>query len=974
MTSLLAASFRVLRPEALLLLIVLYGVVAWIALLGRGTRKGVRTGEAAALVARGVMLLIVVLALSLPRLEFESRFRSVAYVLDVSDSVPKAALDDAKEFVRRSASLRKDDDDAAFVVFAQGAAVEAPMARISATKRDEPIPIDPKNISTRIPTAETDVEGALRLARAGFPTGGARSIVLVTDGNETQGDALAAVRELVADHTGVTVVPIRYARDREVWIAKVVAPSQSAENAPVPVRVIVESTHGPVTARLRCLVDGVEAQTQQVKLDRGRNVFALGVPFATAGFHRIEAIVEPEIDGDPVNNRGAAATFVRGKGRVLLASNAEGSPLAAALADGLGIDVDSVVGGSLPADPGGYVPYDCVVIENVPAWMLTDVQRRVLKSAVEDMGTGLVCIGGPQTYGPGGYGGTDLEAVLPVTSDVKNRRVMPGGALVVALHSCEFPDGNSIGREVTKLAIQALSSDDEMGLVEYSMDGKERWVIPLTRVGTKESHMAQVAKAEPSDAPSLHAILQRAADALALSGASAKHVILVSDGDPQPPSDKLLAYLHDELRATVTTICVDSHTPDGPRSMKHIADATGGTAYELKSSARDRLPQIFIKEAVTVRRSAWSEEPFTPTVRGIHRMLNEVADGGLPLLLGHTVVSIRPEAELVLSGPEDDPVLATWRRGLGQATAWTSDASPRWAQNWVGWAGYGRFWTQVVRGNLRSVEHLGAKASAEIDGGVAHVVLDALREDGSFDNGLRVAGTATAPDGRATEFKLTATGPGRYEGEFPATDVGTWLATLHWADPRDATGKTISMTQAAVCVAYSAEHLAQHSNERLFALLEGAGARILDVEALDRAAAADAKQPDAASIPWTGPVESTEEPVELWPWLAGLAALVLVLDVAVRRVRIDWSKFRRKPSAAAAGAIAARPAAGAARPRPAGSFDPATAPPVDTSSAAPSTGAAPASAPTTPQPPASESPGLLDAKRRAQKKQKWEEN
>lgn len=182
------------------------------------------------------------------------------------------------------------------------------------------------------------------------------------------------------------------------------------------------------------------------------------------------------------------------------------------------------------------------------------------------------------------------------------------------------------------------------------------------------------------------------------------------------------------------------------------------------------------------------------------------------------------------------------------------------------------------------------------------------------------------------------------------------------------------MTQAAVCVAYSAEHLAQHSNERLFALLEGAGARILDVDALDRASAADPKQPDAASMPWTGPVTSPEEPVELWPWLAGLAALFLVLDVAVRRVRIDWSKFRRKRAATAAGATPARPAAGAARPRPAGSFDPATSPPVDTSSAAPTTGAAQPSAPTAPQPPGAGSPGLLDAKRRAQKKQKWEEN
>ena len=69
---------------------------------------------------------------------------------------------------------------------------------------------------------------------------------------------------------------------------------------------------------------------------------------------------------------------------------------------------------------------------------------------------------------------------------------------------------------------------------------------------------------------------------------------------------------------------------------------------------------------------------------------------------------------------------------------------------------------------------------------------DALRDDGTFDNGLRVRGHAVAPDGESTDFKLVQTGPGRYEGSFPASAVGTWLASLTWTDPRDPSGENLA--------------------------------------------------------------------------------------------------------------------------------------------------------------------------------------
>ena len=935
----LAVTLHLLRPAWLW---VLAAAPLFIALTLRATRGRPRAGDWAALAARTVLLAVLALALSIPRMEIEGKGRSVAYVLDLSESIPAGALRRAQDFVRQSAPMRGEDDDAALVVFADGAAVEAPFARVSAAQRTDAVVIDPANVATRLPRGETDIDGALHLARASFPPGGARRIVLLTDGNETRGDAAAAVKELIADKVDVQVVPIRYERPREVLVEKLVAPAVAGTEQQVPVRVVVQSSFDSVKARVRFLVDDAEVVARDETLRTGSNVFEMGFRFTSRGFRRVEAIVEPAEDGDPANNLGRAAVIVQGRGRVLLATTVPKSPLAAALRANLDAEVDAGGPDSLPADPGDWVPYDAVVLENVPVFALTDVQRRLLASAVRDTGVGLVCIGGPQTYGPGGYSGTELEEILPVSCEIMNKRVLPAGALVVVLHTCEFPNGNAAARDITKAAIRALSVNDEVGVLDYDMLGRDQWIVELQRARDKEKLCGLLDSAQPADMPSFDTIVEMAWKGLKKSQAAVKHMIIISDGDPVPPSDKLTQQIVDD-KISISTVLVDPHAgARAEQTMRALAESHGGRFYMIQSSNISKLPQIFMKEAVTVRRAAIREEPFRVGLRGVHRMLRDLGEADFPALRGYVVTSIKPNTEMILSGPEEDPVLASWRCGLGQSVAFTSDASA-WAQDWAAWGGYGRFWGQVVKSSTRSLVRAGAHAVTDVSGGSAHVALDVLRPDGSFSNGLEVKGTAVLPDGTAASFRVEQKGPGRYEGTFPAKQVGTYLATLTYQEP-GSTGD-LAQVQAAVCVSYSAEHLAQHSNERFFAMLESAGAATIDLEKLDEDLVKDPKAPNARSLPWSGAPGSSLDAIELWPWIAAAAALLLVIDVAVRRVRIPWDKFFKRRAAPPAAKPAEVIARGPAAPAPQGAFVPDAS---EAASAPPSVQNAPA-APAAPQ-------------------------
>ena len=71
-------------------------------------------------------------------------------------------------------------------------------------------------IESRFDPQATNIAAALKLAHAMFPEDTARRIVLVTDGNQNQGNALEQAQAVAAAGIGIDVVPIRY-RAAPTW-------------------------------------------------------------------------------------------------------------------------------------------------------------------------------------------------------------------------------------------------------------------------------------------------------------------------------------------------------------------------------------------------------------------------------------------------------------------------------------------------------------------------------------------------------------------------------------------------------------------------------------------------------------------------------------------------------------------------------------------------------------------------------------
>jgi hypothetical protein len=98
----------------------------------------------------------------------------------------------------------------------------------------------------------------------------------------------------------------------------------------------------------------------------------------------------------------------------------------------------------------------------------------------------------------------------------------------------------------------------------------------------------------------------------------------------------------------------------------------------------------------------------------------------------------KPQAEVILDidGQKKDPLYVRWQYGLGRAAVFASDAKSRWAESWVGWPGFDKFWINVTRDLLTHTNR--SEASAQFDAANQEILV-------SYHLGAGISEPATVP-------------------------------------------------------------------------------------------------------------------------------------------------------------------------------------------------------------------------------------
>jgi hypothetical protein len=554
--------------------------------------------------------------------------------------------------------------------------------------------------------------------------------------------------------------------------------------------------------------------------------------------------------------------------------------------------------------------YDCVILANVPAEDVSEEQQEALRSNTHDQGCGLVMIGGKQAYGAGGWQNTAIEKALPVDADIKALKVQGKGGLVLVMHASEMADGNFWQKKIAKLAIERLGPTDMVGVIDFDMDCK--WHVPFQEVGIARGRlMGQIDKMMPGDMPDFDPALELARKDLTKQehGLSTKHIIIISDGDPQCHLPGLAAFKKDKI--TITTVGVVCHGINEDTRMKAIATATGGRFHPVQKP--DELPAIYIKESRLVSQSFVEERRFHPILVFRGGPTERLPD---PLELRgfvRTTPKASPLVEIPIMTPrfndQDFPLLAYWHYGLGKSVAFTSDAGDPtfWSRAWVeggdGQEGmYARFWEQVIEWSLRPTESNRLAMTTEYHDGKIRITVEAQTEAGRPDNKLQLRGGITTPSaeqgdtGKKRFLQFTQRNSGIYEAEIKAEEAGSYFITAQATRTVKVLGKDgkwreieegVDSVRSGVTLPYSPEYADLETNTALLERLR----ELTDGQAYqdDDAALAEVASKGMVFRPGLPRVRSL---LPLWQWLVLLTGVLLFFDIAVRRVALDTSAAR----------------------------------------------------------------------------------
>jgi len=734
--------------------------------------------------------------------------------------------------------------------------------------------------------SSSDIACALRLASATAPEGWGRRILVVSDGNENRGRALEEAAALARQGVEVWALPVGRTGSREIIVERVDVPQRIRPGDPYQVSVVLESDHAG-TGKLKLFENEHLVAEESVSYKAGRSVVRFGCRAEQTGLSVFRAeLSAPSETGLTANNRGEAFCFTSGRERVLYLHGRHGAPsLVIPLLHEGSFDIENRSAERCPHRLIELSNYAAIVLDGVSAPTLGKRRMECLESYVRDTGGGLIVLGGPQSFGAGGYYQTALERALPVTMDVKNKRTRKRSALAVVVDV-----SGSMGLEeagVTKLelanegtarACELLDEGSLFGLC--AVDTATSWVVPMTQVSGPRGRMVeQILKLRPGGG-GIYVYTGLAAAYAELEGieASVRHVILFADtADSEEPIGPTNVHVHELAKRMAAKEITTSVVGIGHRGDRDIALLRGlalrGNGRFYFTEDMFSIPALFAQEAMLAARNVVIEEPVEPVFVDRSPLLAGIA--AVPGLSGYVATSARSRSTVALAGLRDEPLLAHWHYGAGRAVAFTSSMA-QWGEQWTAWPNVGRLWLQTLRWAMRGRGNKGAKVVLRRDGELVDMVVEVRGAKGAFEKLDDVAVHLSGPSGSSEQsVVLEQVAPGRYRARFHVDCAGTYVVNVAG---RLGDGTAVN-NLGALSVAYSPEYERLGPNHEVLGRMTSlTGGHVIGIDDVA-----------ACLVP---PRELTSTLRSIAPWLLLLALWLWLVDAASRRRNIGLRTIR----------------------------------------------------------------------------------
>jgi uncharacterized membrane protein/uncharacterized protein YegL len=631
-----------------------------------------RTNRKLGLALKALSLAAVLFAISEPRLSFTESKVALAVMVDTSASVSAEDLRKASALV--SSILNRRGSNFVQVI---------PFGRQTRALTKE----ETANGLTLMPSAgeggtATAIESALREATAALPAGMVPKVILISDGKENAGSAVRAAWQARQQGIRVDTFPLMGRAKPELRLDSVQAPAQAFAGEKFAIELAITSPRS-LNASIDLSAEGKALGSNDVTLQHGKNIVHVNASIQTAGAVELTGTIKTKGAGDV---RFAQAVSLRKPRLLYLSQDAPGTevPLFAALkAAQFEISNMSDFGKGAMAD------YQIVVINN---WDLNGIakENQAAIEAYVKQGGGLLIIGGENNI----YVEKTVEDPLMRTLPAKLAppRSPEGTCLVLIIDKSSSMEGKKM--ELARLSaigvIENLRPADLLGVLQF--DNTFSWAVPIRRVEDKTSIKRIVGGIIPDGGTQIPSALSEAYRKILPISATYKHILLLTDGISEEGNSLELAKDAAEKKVTISTIGLGQDV--NKNYLDSIAKAAYGKFYQVLDPAS--LEQIMIKDVQEHTGGSAVERPLQPEILEAEaEILKDVGIDKAPMLKGYVRFESKPTAKVVLAMDKKDPLFASWQYGLGRSAVFSSDAKARWAADWIAWAGFSKFWSNV---------------------------------------------------------------------------------------------------------------------------------------------------------------------------------------------------------------------------------------------------------------------------------------
>ncbi len=723
----------------------------------------------------------------------------------------------------------------------------------------------------------TNLEAAIREAIASTPADLVPHLVLISDAKETEGSAVQALWQAQQLSIPIDTYALKGRPRPKLNIASVSMPPQAFAGEKFAVEIGVRSPSA-ATARIELKAEGKTIGAGEAKLNAGLNELTINSSVATSGVIHLSGSIGSSELGEA---RFDQAVSIK-KPRLLYVSQ-DPAETETNLAKAMeAFQFETTRSGQLA--PEAMKNYEVVVLNNQDLQGFSPGVKAAIENYVKQ-GGGLLTIGGERNQYVEKKPGTPedaLERTLP--AKLAPPRSPEGTCVVLIMDKSSSMEGRKmeLARQAGIGLIENLRPIDLVGVLIF--DNSHQWAIPIRKAEDKVLMKRLVAGVTPDGGTQIAPALAEAYKKIVPVKATFKHVILLTDGISEEGDSINLAREAATQRVTISTVGLGQDVNKG--YLEKIAQYSRGKSYFLTDPSG--LEQILLRDVMEFTGSTAVEKPTQPILVRAAEVLEGTGIAQAPPLRGYVKYEAKPAADLILNVPGEkantvDPLLVRWQYGLGRVTVFTSDAKARWADAWVGWTGFDRFWGNVLRDLL---PHSQSEASSLSFDPVNRELEVTYRLAAVDESKIQVPALFVfGPNEFRQPVKVQRVAAGVYRGRIAVGDR-TGLFRVRPAEVTRYFPETGFYRQEAELVEYG------NNAELLKQIASFSGGQA---------------EPKVGEV-FRGGGKQIETSLPIWPWLLGLAIVLNLIELFLRKGAMEMF---RKGSAPPQTPVSFNPAAAA---------------------------------------------------------------